>query len=57
MVFALRAVRDGDLAQVTPQERTQLRQQVSQGTGMQAQEAFVRAARAHYDIKVAEDRL
>ena len=57
MVFALRAVRDADLAQVTPQERTQLRQQVSQSTGMQAQDAFVRAARAHYTIKVAEDRL
>jgi peptidyl-prolyl cis-trans isomerase D len=57
MVFALRSVRDGQLAQVTPQERTQLRQQVSQGAGMQAQEAFVRAAREHYQIKVAEDRL
>ena len=57
MVFELRAVRDADIGQVSAQERTQLRQQVSQSTGMQAQEAFVRAARAHYDIKVAEDRL
>ena len=57
MVFALRAVRDADLGQVSAQERTQLRQQVAQGTGMQAQDAFVRAARAHYTIKVAEDRL
>ena len=57
MVFELRAVRDADIGQVSAQERTQLRQQVSQSTGMQAQDAFVRAARAHYDIKVAEDRL
>ncbi|MDE2406293.1 MAG: SurA N-terminal domain-containing protein [Xanthomonadaceae bacterium] len=57
MVFALRGVRDADIGQVTAQERTQLRQQVSQGAGMQAQEAFVRAARGHYQIKVAEDRL
>lgn len=57
IVFAVRAARDGDIGQVTPQERAQLRQQVSAADGQQAQEAFVRAARAHYDIKVAEDRL
>ena len=34
-----------------------LRQQLSQASGSQAQEAFVRAARGKYKIKVAEDRL
>ena len=57
IVFAVRAVRDGDIGQVTPQERDQLRQQLSRADGVQAQEAFVRAARAKYQIKVAEDRL
>lgn len=57
VVFAVRAVRDADIGQVTPQERATLRQQVSAATGMQAQDAFIRAARAKYRIKVAEDRL
>ena len=57
IVFAVRAVRDGDIGQVTPEERDQLRQQLSRADGVQAQEAFVRAARAKYQIKVAEDRL
>lgn len=57
VVFAVRGVRDADIGQVTPQERATLRQQVSAATGMQAQDAFVRAARAKYSIKVAEDRL
>ena len=57
IVFAIRAVRDGDIGQVTEEERAQLRQQLSQASGSQAQEAFVRAARGKYKIKVAEDRL
>ena len=57
IVFAIRAVRDGDIGQVTEAERAQLRQQLSQASGSQAQEAFVRAARVKYKIKVAEDRL
>ncbi len=57
LVFAVRGVRDADLGQVTPQERETLRQQLAAAHGMQAQAAFVRAARAKYDIKVAEDRL
>ena len=57
IVFAIRAVRDGDIGQVTAEERDQLRQQLSQASGIQAQEAFVRASRAKYQIKVAEDRL
>ena len=57
IVFAIRAVRDGEIGQVTAEERNQLRQQLSQATGIQSQEAFVRAARAKYKIKIAEDRL
>lgn len=57
IVFAVRAVRDGDIGQVTEAERAQLREQLSQASGSQAQEAFVRAARGKYKIKVAEDRL
>ena len=57
VVFAVRAVRDADIGQVTPQERDTLRKQMSAAHGMQAQEAFIRAARAKYSIKVAEDRL
>ena len=57
IVFAIRAVRDGDIGQVTPEERDQLRQLLSQASGIQAQKAFVRAARGKYQVKVAEDRL
>ena len=57
VVFAIRGVRDGDIGQVTAEERAQLRQQMSLAYGIQAQDAFVRATRAKYRIKVAEDRL
>ena len=57
IVFAIRAVRDGDIGQVTAEERDQLRQQLSQASGIQAQKAFVRAARGKYQVTVAEDRL
>lgn len=57
IVFAIRAVHDGDISQVTPQERQQLMQQVAMANGLQAQDAFKRAARTKYQIKVAEDRL
>ncbi len=57
VVFAVRAARDGDIGQVTPQERAQLRTQVAASIGVQAQEAFIQAVRKHYVIKIAEDRL
>jgi peptidyl-prolyl cis-trans isomerase D len=57
IVFAVHNVRDADLAQVTPQERAMLRQQLSMASGMSAQEAFIRAARLKQKIEVAEDRL
>ncbi|GAB1407994.1 peptidyl-prolyl cis-trans isomerase [Thermomonas brevis] len=57
VVFAIRGVRDGDIGQVSPQERAQLRQQLSMAYGVQAQQSFVREARTRYKIDVAEDRL
>ena len=57
LVYAVRAVRDGDLTKVTAEERKQLRDQLSQVAGMDAQRAYVKAARAKYQIKIAEDRL
>ena len=52
-----RAVRDGDLTKVTAEQRNQLRGQLSQVAGGDAQKAYVKSARAKYQIKVAEDRL
>ncbi|MDI1253816.1 SurA N-terminal domain-containing protein [Thermomonas sp.] len=57
MVYAIRAVHDGDLTKATPQERDQLRTQLAKIAGIGAQKAYVRASRAKYEIKVAEDRL
>ncbi|WP_297833355.1 peptidyl-prolyl cis-trans isomerase [Thermomonas sp.] len=57
MVFAIRAVHDGDLAQVSAQDRRTLREQMSAADGQRAREAYIRALRARYQIKVAEDRL
>ena len=57
LVYAIRAARDGDLTQVTAEERKQLRDQMSGVAGMDAQKAYVKSARAKYQIKVAEDRL
>ena len=57
IVYAIRAVHDGDLTKVPPQERDQLRVQLSDIAGGGAQKAYVQASRAKYQIKVAEDRL
>jgi len=57
VVFVVHAARDGDLVQVSPQERAQLRRQVAATVGMQDQAQFLRTVRQHYVIKVAEDRL
>ena len=57
LVFAVRAARDGDITQMTPQERAQILRQITAADGEQAQEAFIRTERKRYDIKVAEDRL
>ena len=56
-VYAIRAVRDGDPTQVGAEERKQLREQLSAVAGQDAQKAYVKSARAKYEIKIAEDRL
>lgn len=57
MVYAIRAARDGDLVKITAAERKQLRDQLGAVGGMDAQKAYVKSARAKYQITVAEDRL
>ena len=57
LVYAIRAVRDGDLGKVSPEERKELRDQLAQVGGGEAQKAYVKSARAKYQIEVAEDRL
>jgi len=57
LVYAIRAVRDGDVTKATAEERKQLREQLSAVAGGAAQKAHVKAARAKYGITVAEDRL
>lgn len=57
MVYAIRAVRDGDLVKASPQQRGELRAQLVNIAGTDAQKAYVRASRAKYKIKVAEDSL
>jgi len=56
-VYAIRAVRDGDLTKVSAEDRTRLREQLARVDGADAQKAYVKASRAKYEIKVAEDRL
>ncbi|MEO5630120.1 MAG: SurA N-terminal domain-containing protein [Thermomonas sp.] len=57
IVYSIHAVRDGDLAKATTEERDRLRTQLSSVSGGEAQKAYVRDSRAKYKIKVAEDRL
>ena len=57
LVYAIRAVRDGDLTRVSAEQRNQLREQLAQVAGGDAQKAYVKSARAKYQIEVAEDRL
>lgn len=57
IVYAIRAVRDGDISKATAQEREQLRQQLATIAGTDAQKAYVKASRARFKIKVSEDRL
>jgi peptidyl-prolyl cis-trans isomerase D len=56
-VYAIRAVRDGDLTKVSAEDRTRLREQLASVDGGDAQKAYVKAARAKYEIKVIEERL
>ena len=57
LVFEVRAVHDADIGQVTPEERLQLRTQLSGASGFDAQKSYVAGERARYRIEVAEDRL
>ncbi len=57
VVFEVRGVHDGDASQVTPEQREQLREQMSMSVGLEAQKAYVGGERARYRIEVAEDRL
>ena len=57
LVFQVRAVRDGNPAEVPAEDRAQLRDQLARAAGVQATDAFIKAARRKYTINVAEDRL
>ncbi|MEO5962865.1 MAG: peptidyl-prolyl cis-trans isomerase, partial [Thermomonas sp.] len=57
IVYAIRAVRDGNIGKATTQERDQLRAQLVTVAGMDAQKSYVKASRAKYRIKVVEDSL
>ena len=57
IVYTIRAVRDGDLAKVSAPERDQMRGQLANVAGVDAQKAYVRASRAKYKIKVVESNL
>lgn len=51
------AVQPGDLAGLTPEIRSQLRQQLAQMRGEVERQAMVRALRGRFEITVAEERL
>ncbi len=57
LVFAVSKVNQRDMAQVTPDERRQTGLQLGQLDGVAAAEAYTRALRKHFTIKVSEDRL
>lgn len=57
LVFAVSKVNQRDMTQVTPDERRQTGLQLGQLDGVAAAEAYTRALRKHFTVKVAEDRL
>jgi peptidyl-prolyl cis-trans isomerase D len=56
-VFVVRSVTPGNVAQATPEEREQLRAQLSQVAGFGDGQAYVSALRQRMRVTVAEDRL
>lgn len=56
-VFVVNKVIEGDLAKITPEQRTQLQQQVVQMDGASDVAAYVAALRKQYKITRKEDRL
>ncbi len=57
VVFAVSKVTPGNVAEVTPQERTMLQQQLAQASGSDDARAYVAALRRQMQVKVAEERL
>jgi len=56
-VFVVNKVNEGDLTKITPEQRTQLQQQVVQMDGASDVAAYVAALRKQYKITRKEDRL
>ena len=56
-VFVVNKANEGDLAKITPEQRAQLQQQVTQMAGGSAVESFIGAMRKQYKITRMEDRL
>ena len=56
-VFAVAKVTPGDPAKATPEQRTQLQEQLGQVAGVEDAQALVEALRSRMTITVAEDRL
>ena len=57
VVFTVSKVTPGNLAEVTPQERAMLQQQLAQASGSDDARAYVGALRRQMQVKVAEERL
>lgn len=56
-VFAVTQVKDGDLSQVTPEQREGMKQQLVQLAGMNSSTEFVKFMRKQFDVNVMEERL
>ncbi|MGH8033464.1 MAG: SurA N-terminal domain-containing protein [Luteimonas sp.] len=57
VVFAVSKVTTGDPAETTPEQRTQLEQQIAQVSGAQDAQAMLQALRKRMNITVTEERL
>ena len=57
VVFTVSKVTPGNVAEVTPQERAMLQQQLAQASGSDDARAYVAALRRQMQVKVAEERL
>lgn len=57
LVFAVKKINPRDMTQVTPEERRQIGLQLGQLDGVGAADAYTRAMRKSFTIKVAEDKL
>lgn len=56
-VFAVTQVNDGDLSQVTPEQREGMKQQLVQLAGVGSSTEFVKFMRKQFQVKVMEERL